>query len=50
MLVLTRTINESIIISDDIEITIVAINGNQVRIGIRAPEEITIVRDELLDE
>jgi carbon storage regulator len=47
MLVLTRKMNERIIIGDSIWITVVGIRGNHVRLGIEAPPEITILRDEL---
>ena len=47
MLVLTRKKNESIIINDDIEITIVDVQGEQVRIGINAPKNISIYRKEI---
>lgn len=47
MLILTRRIGESIIINDDIEVTVLAIKGNQVRLGIKAPENIGIHREEI---
>jgi carbon storage regulator len=47
MLVLTRRIEESIIIGENIKVTIVAINGNSIRLGIEAPRDIEIVREEL---
>ena len=50
MLILTRRPNESIIIDDDIKIKILSVNGNQVRIGFEAPEEVVIVREELLEK
>ena len=50
MLILTRTPGESLIISDNIEVTIVAVKGNQVRIGIKAPDDVNIVRDELVND
>jgi|WetSurMetagenome_2_1015567.scaffolds.fasta_scaffold156109_2 carbon storage regulator len=47
MLVLTRKLSETIIISNNIKITILNINGNQVRIGIDAPKDITVYREEI---
>ena len=47
MLVLTRKINETIIIGENIRVTIMAIHGRQVRLAIEAPQEVTIVREEL---
>ncbi len=50
MLVLTRKINERIVIGDSIVLTIVQINGSAARIGIEAPASISIVREELLHD
>ena len=50
MLILTRRPNESIIIDDDIKIRILGVRGTQVRIGFEAPEEVIIVREELLED
>ncbi len=47
MLVLSRQCNESIIINNEIVVTILAINGDQVKIGIHAPQDISIFRKEL---
>lgn len=49
MLVLSRTKDESIIIGDDIEITIVDVRGDKVRLGINAPREISVHRKEIYD-
>jgi carbon storage regulator len=49
MLVLSRKLNELIIIGDRIKITVVGLRGNQVRLGIEAPGDVTIMRQELLD-
>jgi carbon storage regulator len=49
MLVLSRKLNESIIIDGNIRITIVGIRGNHVRVGIEAPGSVPIIREELQD-
>ncbi|CAL7964432.1 Translational regulator CsrA [Gammaproteobacteria bacterium] len=47
MLILTRRVGESLIIGDKIIITTLAIKGNQVRVGINAPKEVTVHREEV---
>ena len=47
MLVLTRKLGESIAIGDDIKVTIIEIKGKQVRIGIEAPQQIVVHREEI---
>ena len=47
MLVLTRKSNQSIMIGDDIEVTVLAIMGEKVRIGIQAPRDIPVFRKEV---
>lgn len=49
MLVISRKAGESLIVSDNIKITIVSVANDKVSIGIEAPKEIKIVRQELLD-
>lgn len=49
-LIVTRRPNESIQIGSDVVVTVLAIHGNQVRISIRAPKDVHIVRTELLAE
>lgn len=48
MLVLSRKVGEEIVIGDNIRVTVVAINGNQVRLGFQAPEQVSIFREEVL--
>jgi carbon storage regulator len=49
MLVLSRKLDEAIFIDGDIRITVVGIRGNQVRLGIEAPDRVRILREELFD-
>lgn len=50
MLVLSRKQNESVIIGDNVVITIVQISGDKVRIGIEAPKEVTVHRQEIYEK
>lgn len=47
MLILTRRINEEVMIGDDIKIRILGVKGSQVRIGIAAPENVSVHREEI---
>jgi len=47
MLVLTRRVQEAFMVGDDVTITILSVNGNQVRIGIDAPREVEVHREEV---
>jgi carbon storage regulator len=49
MLVLTRRINESIVINDDVTILVVEVRGDRVRLGIEAPKDVTVHRKEVYD-
>lgn len=49
MLVLSRRMNESIMVGDDVVITVLSINGDRVRIGIEAPSSVIIYGEEVFD-
>ena len=49
MLILTRRVGESLIIGDDVVVNILGIKGNQVRIGVDAPKDISVHREEIYD-
>ncbi|HEY0867428.1 MAG TPA: carbon storage regulator CsrA [Fimbriimonas sp.] len=50
MLVLTRKLHQSIIIGDEIEVVVLEVRGEQVRIGIRAPKNVSVHRKEIYDQ
>lgn len=50
MLVLTRKINQSIIVGDEIEVVVLEIRGEQVRLGIKAPRDVAVHRKEIYEQ
>ena len=49
MLILTRRVGESLMIGDGVTITVLGVKGNQVRIGVNAPKEVAVHREEILN-
>jgi carbon storage regulator len=49
MLILTRRVSETLMIGDDVQITVLGVKGNQVRIGINAPPHVAVHREEIYD-
>lgn len=47
MLILTRRVGETICIGDDIEVVVLGVKGNQVRIGVKAPADVDVHREEI---
>ena len=49
MLILTRRIGETLIISDNIRLTVLDVSGNQIRLGVTAPREVPVHREEVAE-
>ncbi len=49
MLILTRRVGESLMIGDDINVTVLGIRGNQVRLGVDAPKDVAVHREEIYE-
>ena len=50
MLILTRRVGESLVIGDDITITVLGVKGNQARLGVNAPRDVAVHREEIMDK
>jgi carbon storage regulator len=49
MLILTRKIGETLMIGNEVTVTVVGVNGNQVKLGINAPRDVPVHREEIYD-
>lgn len=49
MLILTRRVGESLMIGNEVAVTILGVKGNQVRIGVRAPKHVSVHREEIYE-
>ncbi len=49
MLILTRRVGETLMIGDDVAVTVLGVKGNQVRIGVKAPKDVSVHREEIYE-
>ena len=47
MLILTRRVGETVVIGDDVDVTVLGVKGNQVRLGVKAPRNVSVHREEI---
>ena len=50
MLILTRRVGETLMVGDDVSMTVLGVKGNQVRIGVNAPNEVSVHREEIYNK
>jgi carbon storage regulator len=50
MLILTRRVNEKLMVGDEVTVTVLSISGNQVRIGVNAPRHVPVHREEIYEK
>ena len=49
MLILTRRVGETLVVGDDVTVTVLGVKGNQVRIGVKAPRDVAVHREEIYE-
>jgi len=49
MLILTRRVGETVVIGDDVTVTVLGVKGNQVRLGVNAPKQVAVHREEIYE-
>jgi len=49
MLILTRRVGETLMVGDEVSVTVLGVKGNQVRLGVNAPKEVAVHREEIYD-
>ncbi len=47
MLILTRRVGETLVVGDDVTVTVLGVKGNQVRLGVNAPKDVSVHREEI---
>ena len=47
MLILTRRVGETLVVGDDVTVTVLGVKGNQVRLGVNAPKDVAVHREEI---